>query len=365
MNLVIYGAQAIALGTQKALKALYPAREVTCFLVTSLEGNASELGGLPVREIAAFAGALSANEKDNTEILIATPENVMAEIEQTLEAYGFRCHVRLTSSRHAELMRCFYGRTGEYMPLAALPVGFHKPDVSLYMAKFYKDKPLQSSYVPPKWTIPIQVGAALCGERVAKVLDCDGDNISAKNGNYSELTALYWIWKNKLSGEENEEKNEAKKEYFGLSHYRRILELSEDDLLRLSDNEVDVVLPYPMFYEPDIGEHHKRYLKEADWKALLTAVKELQPAYADAFQDILHQQYFYNYNIILAQKAVLAEYCSFLFPILERTEQLSVPKGIERHDRYIGYMGETLETLYFMVHCGRLRIVHTGCRFLT
>lgn len=360
MDFMIYGAQATALGTCKALKKLYPARKAAGFLVSSMEGNAPVLAGLPVRAISEFAEALSAEEKDNMEILIATPENVMEEIENTLEGYGFRCHVRLTSLRFAELMRCYYAAEGEFLPLAALPVGFHKPDIQMFMAKFYKDKPLRSDYRMPEWMIPIQVGAALCGERVADILDCTGSNISAKNVNYSELTALYWIWKNRLI----QKTTVDDQKYYGLSHYRRILELSPDDILRLADNDVDAVLPYPMLYEPDIGEHHKRYLAEADWNALRLALMELQPEYAEAFPDILGQQYFYNYNIILAKKSALAAYCEWLFPILERIEELSVPVGSERSDRYIGYMGETLETLYFMYNRDRLNIAHAGCRFL-
>lgn len=134
--------------------------------------------------------------------------------------------------------------------------------------------------------------------------------------------------------------------------------------MRLADNEIDVVLPFPMPYEPDIEEHHKRYLADEDWNALLAALGELQPEYASAFPAILKQQYFYNYNIILAKKNVLAKYCRWLFPILERVEQLSKPRGWERQDRYIGYMGETLETLYFMLNKDELNIAHTGCRFL-
>lgn len=360
MNLVIYGAQAIALGTYKAIKLLYPERSVGCFLVSSLKGNPAVLGGLSVREIAEYAGQLSSEEKADTEVLIATPESVMPEIEDTLETYGFYCHVRLTSQRFAELMGYYYARTGAFMPLAALPVGFHIPEIQMYMAKFYKDKPLRSEYCPPEWMIPIQAGAVLCEERVADLWDCEGENISAKNVNYSELTALYWVWKNRLiqkaAGDENE--------YYGLSHYRRMLELSEDDLSRLIDNDVDAVLPYPMPYEPDIEEHHKRYLADADWRALCRALEELQPEYAGTFRQILGQQHFYNYNIILARKSVLAEYCSWLFPILEQVEQLSTPKGWERQDRYIGYMGETLETLYFIHNRNRLNITHAGCRFL-
>ena len=62
----------------------------------------------------------------------------------------------------------------------------------------------------------------------------------------------------------------------------------------------------------------------------------------------LNNNILYNYNAILAKKSVLRDYCARLFTILERTEELSVPKGSKRADRYIGYIGETLKTLYFI-----------------
>lgn len=360
MDLVIYGAQGMALGAYEAIHSLYPIREIRCFLVTERGANADYLSGVPVLELVPFACSLSDEEKKNIEVLIATPENVMEEIEKDLDGQGLHCHVRLTSKRWAQLMSYYYAYSKEYIPLSSLPVGYHRADLNLFIAKFYKDKPLTDQYDMSKWVTPIQVGAALCSERIADILDCDGDNISEKNGNYSELTALYWLWKNRLLIETVKEDEE----YYGLAHYRRILELSEDDMLRLSDNDIDVVLPYPMPYEPDINEHHKRYLSDDDWGALLAALKELQPRYVNAVPQVFGQRYFYNYNIILARKNVLSEYCSWLFPILERVEKLSTPKGNERSDRYIGYMGEALETLYFMYNKDKLNIVHTGCTFL-
>ena len=398
MDLAIYGAQGTALGVYEAIHNLYPRRRIRCFLVSERGGNAKYLSGIPVLELEAFSGSLSPKEKENIEILIATPENMMPAIEANLKEHGLLCYVRLTSSRWAELMNCHHAGEKEFMPLRALPVGFHRADLHVFMAKFHGDKPLSADYDLPEWITPIQVGAVRSPKRVADILDCDGENISAKNGNYSELTALYWIWKNRLRcpadgiGVHPSDRAEERPSgglgggssarpgsapsgstgnaYYGLSHYRRILEFTEDDVLRLVDNGVDVVLPYPMPYEPDIEEHHKRYLKEADWKAVQRAVQELQPGYAKAFESILKQKYFYNYNIILARKEVLKKYCGWLFPILERVEELSIPKGAERSDRYIGYIAETLETLYFMYHAAcqpaenRLNIMHAGCRFL-
>ena len=360
MDLVIYGAKGLALGIYEAIRHLYPERNIRCFLVTNRQGNAETLSGTPVLALNDFAKALSEEEKEKIEILIAVPEDVMPEIEKSLDEQGLYYHVRMNSIRWAKLMGYYYSGNRKYYPLEMLPVGFHKSELHVFMAKYFRDRPLSVQLDLPEWIVPIQVGAALCKERLAELLDCDGPNISEKNGNYSELTALYWIWKNCLLKNPKKETEE----YYGLVHYRRTLAISEDDVYRLMDNGVDVVLPYPMPYEPDIEEHHKQYLRDEDWDAVRKAVQELEPEYADRFREVLKQRYLYNYNIILARKEVLADYCCWLFPILERIEESSVPVGKDRNDRYIGYIGETLETLYFMVNRDGLHIAHAGCRFL-
>ncbi len=360
MKLVIFGAQGYALGIYEAVKLLYPKREIPFFMVTKMGNNAPVLGGIPVREIADVAGVLSEEEKRDYEIIIGTPENVQPEIEETLENYCFMCHSRMTSERWAELMDAFHIKLGKFLPLKALPVGYNVPFVRIYAAKSHKDYALKHSVSIPDYVYPIQVGAANTDIKIATIADNKDDNISEKNVNYSELTGLYWIWKNKLCSVGTSDGEIG--QYYGLSQYRRMLVFSDDDLLRLQDNDIDAVLPYPMPYEPNIHAHHERYLKDVDWNALLTALRELQPEYADCFPQVLEQQYLYNYNVILAKKSVLRDYCAWLFPILERTEELSVPKGSERADRYIGYIGETLETLYFIINADKLNVVHTECK---
>lgn len=61
---------------------------------------------------------------------------------------------------------------------------------------------------------------------------------------------------------------------------------------------------------------------------------------------------------------MLDDYCSWLFPLLFRIEEINDPVGEKTSNRYIGYIGETLETLYFMYHKDKLKIAHSGCRFL-
>lgn len=231
--------------------------------------------------------------------------------------------------------------------------------LEIYIAKFHKDKLLGKEVQLSEWMIPIQVGAALTDERVVDIQDCSDENISHKNGNYCELTALYWIWKNRLTV-----KNSDSLKYFGLFHYRRWLDISDADLESVFSHGIDVVLPFPTVHEPDIRSHHIRYVKETDWDAMLQALRELEPEYYAAYGRIFSQEYLYNYNILIAKAEVLKRYCEWLFPILERTEELSMPKGSERADRYIGYLGENLLTLYFMYH-KELKIACTGRVMLT
>lgn len=56
--------------------------------------------------------------------------------------------------------------------------------------------------------MPIHVGCE-GKESIGFTGDNTGDNISAKNPHYCELTALYWAWKN------------LQADYTGLVHYRR------------------------------------------------------------------------------------------------------------------------------------------------
>lgn len=60
--------------------------------------------------------------------------------------------------------------------------------------------------------VPIQVGTASTEARYERMeYDNNGDNISAKNSQYCELTAQYWAWKN------------TENDYYGFFHYRRYM----------------------------------------------------------------------------------------------------------------------------------------------
>lgn len=356
MKTVIYGAQAIAYGTYRALKTITPEKEIQCFVVTERGLNGSVLDGLPILELSEFVYDLSQKEKDDTEVLIATPEAVMDKIEKSLDEVGLLHYERLDSVKWGKLQEEAFTKTGEFRPLATYAIGNLYPEIYIFKMVHEKDKQLETLFMEQQYVQRLQVGAALSDKQIASLQDCTGENISKKNGNYSELTGLFWMWKNRITHKSDK--------YYGLAHYRRFFDLSEDDLYRLLSNDIDVVLPYPMPYNPNIEAHHLRYLSDEEWNVVLQALQELQPEYAKSFEEILKQKYLYNYNVILAKGSVLDDYCSWLFPILFRVEELHDPNGEKPSNRFIGYVGETLETLYFMHNKLNLRIAHTTCRFI-
>ena len=354
---LIYGAQAIALGTYKALKTLTPGASIRAFVVTEMGNNPATLAGLPVIELKSFVESIKPEDKDSIKVLIATPENVMGSIEKSLAAAGLHNYERVDSIYWNNLQEKAYLKNGLFTSLSTYEAGEAVAPMQIFKMVHHKDKQLKTAYDDPTYVTKLQVGAAKADSTVANLTDNTLDNISEKNPNYSELTGLYWIWNNKVN-------KAAEDTFFGLAHYRRFLDFSNEDTKKILSNSIDVILPYPMPYEPNIKEHHKRYLSHQEWDAVLQAMQELQPAYYKALDSILSQEYLYNYNIFLAQKDVFDDYCSWLFPLLFRIEQIVDPTGKREPNRYIGYIGETLETVYFMFNKDKLKIAHTGCRFL-
>ena len=357
MDTYIFGAKATASGLYKALSLLEPESCITAFLVSKLEGNVPEIWGHPVRTLASVAKDLSSEEKADAIVYAAVPELVHKEIKELLEGFGFKNLIMLDSQMEADLMERYFECEGRFKSVHTLTVKDDRdklPEMTIYSASFYKDKTLTN---PPK--LPPYIKKLYLGcERAVKdgvdisnqadFYDNTGDNISVKNPNHCEMTAHYWVWKNRLNSDD---------EYVGICHYRRMLDLSEDDLRKICSNDVDIVLPYPMVHYPDARIHHTWYIPERDWNLMKRVVSDLYPAYGEKFDEVFDAPEFYNYNMMLAKKQVFADYCEWLYPILDRIEELS---DSNRHDRYMGYISESLETLYFMTNFNNLRIYHTG-----
>ena len=356
----IFGAKATAAGLYKALTVLEPDKEIACFLVSETNNNPLSVFGCPVRMIQEVSAELSEDEKNKGMVYVAVPELVHDEIRNLILSYGFTNIVMITSRMEADIMGRYFDSEGRYCSVHSLRLpenAVELPKITIYAASFYKDKPLED---PPKMQAYIKKlylgcdGAVKDGVDIkgqADYYDNTGDSISDKNPNRCETTAHYWVWKNRLDTEDK---------YVGICHYRRILDLSDDDLRRIKANDLDVVLPYPMIHYPNAAIQHTWYVPEKDWELMKQVVSDLYPESGAYFDEVFSRPEFYNYNMMLAKKAVFADYCEWLYPILDRIEELSEPKGIERHDRYTAYLSESLETLYFMSNLKKLKIYHTG-----
>lgn len=360
MDYYIFGAKATAAGLYKALLKKEPEDKLKAFLVSDTKENADEIFGIPVRSLSEEAALLSDEEKQKIKIYAAVPELIHPDIKELLQSNGFKNPIMLDSKMEADLMEKYFESEGKFRSVRSLELKNKKeeiPNITFYAASFYKDKPLNN---PPKFPDYIKRlylgcdGAVKNGIDIkgqADFYDNEGDNISEKNPNRCEMTAHYWVWKNRLNTDDD---------YVGICHYRRLLDLSDDDLRKIKENEVDAVLPFPMIHYPNAEIQHSWYVKEKDWNTLKKVVQKLYPDYGRVFDKVFKAHEFYNYNMLLAKKSVFADYCAWLYPILDRIEEISEPKGADRHDRYTAYMSESLTTLYFMANLNDLKIYHTG-----
>ena len=365
----IYGAGIVATSIYTAIKKLYNRRPIA-FLVSEKEGNPFEIDGIPVLKLEEV-GNIDADAK----YLIATSVTHHDVIADGLCQIGVAREQLILADNRLEnkLMEEYYLGLSEFLTVqemlqcdgnsrnVSVALDDSKQveslhDIVVYQAKCHVDKPLNNPVTIPDYICPIQVGAVFTDKVIADVRDNLGDNISYKNRNYCELTGTYYAWKN------------SRTSYKGLCHYRRVFDISEEQLQTLINRyeDVDVILPYPSVPYPDISGQHKRYINEDDWNAMLMAMKEVAPEYYEAYiKDVSKQRYFYNYNMLIAKNEVFDDYCNFLFTVLEKTEELTVPKGWERADRFAGYLGENLTTIYFRKNRDKLKIVHAGKVWLT
>lgn len=224
----------------------------------------------------------------------------------------------------------------------------------IYVAGSVYDKPLQDEYTYIKEEISLQVGAALTEKRISPdtVLDCDGENISARNKQFCELTGLYWIWKN------------ACEDYVGLVHYRRHFLLPDDWLERMAGSRVDVILPVPLYVAPSIEGNYKERHIASDWEYLMTYFKTKLPKEYEAATRIFSGNLYSPCNMLIARKEVLGALCEWMFPILFAVAEHGGEKEDSYLNRYPGFISERLITYYFESRREIYRVVYANKNFL-
>lgn len=190
--------------------------------------------------------------------------------------------------------------------------------------------------------LPIQVGKTLSKQNLQIQGDDEGENISRKNRNYCELTALYWAWKN------------LNADFIGLVHYRRYFRmrikrdkwksvLNEKEAGQIL-KEVPVVLPKKRHYVIETNEsqylhaHHKE-----GWEAMYRIIAADYPKYLPAFNQMKKSRAGHRFNMFLMRQDFFMAYCEWLFDILFKVEQeIDISSYSESEARVFGYLSERM-----------------------
>lgn len=202
---------------------------------------------------------------------------------------------------------------------------------------------------------PIQVGAALTEERFPGFLrDDEGENISAKNRSYCELTAQYWAWKN------------VRADYYGFFHYRRYLypdaraklpyRIEGAPTAELLDrlgygrfaeliSQYDLILPKGEDMRIPVREHYAgaAFHHGKDLKLVEELIRETCPEYTAAMEAYLSGTLCYFGNIFIMSRAAFEDYCGWLFPLLAEFDRRVDRSGYGPQERRVdGYLAERL-----------------------
>lgn len=192
--------------------------------------------------------------------------------------------------------------------------------------------------------VPLQVGRAT-HEDLGYLGDNTGDNISEKNCYYSELTGIYWIWKNVQD-----------LDYVGVCHYRRYLineqgkVFTKQELLQILQ-KVDVITTKRVKLRMPYYEGYKKVHHIENLDATGAVIKELYPDYYPMFERLVHGDETYFGNIMIAKKEVFDAYAKWLFTIFAEVEKrVNIDSYDDYHKRVFGFISEILLLVWVRVN---------------
>lgn len=196
--------------------------------------------------------------------------------------------------------------------------------------------------------LPLHVGAEGKVDEKGNPLDLGytkdntGDNISARNKNWCELTGLYWAWKN------------LDADYIGLAHYRRHFTLKrrgdkKDRPITGAELESliasnDVLLPKRRNYF--IETNYSQYVHahhEIDLTTTREIIAEKYPDYIPAYDASMKRTTGHRFNMFIMKRDKFDAYCEWLFDILfELERRLDISDYNDNDARVFGFVSERL-----------------------
>lgn len=353
----IFGAHSRARTLAVYLQCLHTDLTVEAFLYDNEEANPEWIGAIPV---------ICINREKNLHIeypvYIGTRGIYHKKLIRLLEGMRFKEIYPVTVELDLQLRNAYLEKY--YASIGREFIKFDKlkdnasSQLSLrgkiYVVRSVFDQPLQQEYQLASYEEPIQAGAALTNKHLYDGILADdrGENISAKNKQYCELTALYWLWKH------------TKEDIVGLVHYRRHFILPQNWLNRMQGNEIDVILPVPLCVLPNIAENYKERHDASDWEFLMQYLKEKELALYEEAENFFKGNLYSPCNMFIMRREIMKEFCEWIFPILDTVVAYGGKKENDYLNRYPGFITERLMTFYFEKNRQRYKIAYADKNFL-
>lgn len=355
-KIYIFGAHSRARTLAVYIQSLYPDVTVEAYLFDNDERNPDRIDGVKVCCMDAITCAGLHREYP---VLLGTRGVYHNRLMAEFRDLGFERIYPITVERDLELRntymeKYFSGIGRQFQKIDRLPSGDNQAPKSaaVYVAKSVYDSPLQQNVICALWEKEIQVGASLTKDRICSLWDNTGEHISEKNRQFCELTALYWIWKN------------AQEDILGLAHYRRHFLLPEDWPGRMLENDVDVIMPVPLYVAPSLAENYKSRHAPQVWNAMMQCLRERDRREYEEAEAFFGQNLYCPCNMFIMRREILDRMCGWLFPILfavaEQTGELEDPY----QNRYPGFLSERLITFFLEKNREKYRIVYADKNFL-
>ncbi len=346
-NIYIVGAHSRARTLGVYLTKIYPDMKIEAYLYDNDESNAADIEGVPVVR---FDQDTSLHTQ--YPVYLGTRGVYHPVLTEKLKQMGMEKIIPVTPQLDMELRNRFLT-----LYFAEMGRSYDKfDDISesacIYVVRSVLDKPLQGEYQLSVFQKEIQVGAALTEDRICSLTDDTGENISGRNCQFCELTALYWIWKN------------AKQNIVGLEHYRRHFLLKNDWYQKMKENDIDVILPAPLYVAPSIAQNYKDRHTASDWDFMMDYLNRIYPEDYRKAVDFFDTNLYSPCNMFIMKKEILDELCKWLFPILFVCAEHSREREDPYQNRYPGFLAERLMTFFFEKNRNQYKVAYADKNFL-
>ncbi len=363
MNIYIFGAHSRARTLKEYLIHINPETRIHAFLYDNDEENPTCIDDIPVFDISDDISSL--NRQLNTEypVYLGIRGINHATVTKHLIELGFKKIIPVTVDldmdlRNRYLKLVFEEKGIPYRKLSDyawdIDKDNHLGNIGIYVASSAFDAVLEKKHTYLPFEKVIQVGCALTDKRIdASVFDNENENISGRNIQFCELTALYWIWRN------------AKESIVGLEHYRRFFLIPDNFETVINQNKIDVILPVPLYVAPNLQENYLSRHANKPWNDMLKVLSSLYPDDTLSSQEYFKQGLYSPCNMIIARKDVFDKFCNWLFPMLFEIVRLNGTLEDRYQNRYPGFLSERLMSYYFDKHKDEYNIVYVDKTFLS